>query len=67
MASITEQKADARAMLHKRCENYLAAHPDMAPEIAMQAIRRLSKKCTLRELADWHIRIITLAPEMSRG
>ena len=54
MTSITQQKSDLRAIIHRRIETYLDENPDAAHRTAMGAIRRLSAKMTLSELEQWH-------------
>lgn len=61
MPSISEQKANLRELIHKRVERYLAENPDRASEVAMGAIRRLTKKLTLGELSDWHLKVSLIA------
>ena len=52
--SITQQKHDLRAIIHRKVEAYLTEHPDRAIDVAMGAVRRLSVTMTLRELRQWH-------------
>jgi len=52
--SITQQKSDLRAIIHRRIETYLDEHPDDAREVAMGVVRHLSGKMTLKELQAWH-------------
>jgi len=55
MTSITQQKADLRAALHRRVEYHLVRHPDQATDVAMAAVHLLSARMTRDELADWYL------------
>ena len=52
--SITQQKSDLRAIIHRMVERRLEEKPEQAHDIAMGAVRRLSATMTLRELEKWH-------------
>jgi len=61
--SITQQKSDLRAIIHRKVEQYLTAHPDAAHDVAMGATHRLSARMTLKELRDWHTALFVRMPE----
>ena len=60
--SITQQKSDLRAIIHNTIEQHLKERPDEAHDIAMGAVRRLSKTMTLNDLRAWHRALYAVAP-----
>ena len=60
--SVTQQKSDLRQIIHRKVEQYLSEHPDIAIATAMGAIRRLSATMTLAELEQWHTALFAKMP-----
>lgn len=52
--SITQQKSDLRAIIHRMMERYIDENPEQTRAIALAAVNRLSGKMTLKELREWH-------------
>lgn len=54
MASIAEQKQDLREIIHRRVFQSMKDKPETIHDVAIGAIRRLTKRMTLAELRAWN-------------